>query len=432
MQKLLHRLSENELCVSNGSGNSTYTPVTFTKTEIIDNQISVLSSFGIETSKEDHELPSMYWLPKLHKSPYKQRYIAGSSKCSTKQISILLTKILTVIKDGLQTYSDTAFSRNGINQMWILKNSKTLLDNLKSRSLKTVSSISTYDFSTLYTTIPHVQLKSRLASLIKDSFFNKNGKRRYQFLVINKGPDSGYFVKEYSDSKFKYTENDIISMVNFLIDNIYVEFGGVIFQQTIGIPMGTNCAPLLADLFLYTYEAEFIQNLIARKQKNIAQSFNFTYRYIDDVLSLSNSDFDKYIHTIYPPELEIKNTTDSNKSSSYLDLLLSIDANKKLHTKLYDKRDDFDFHIVNFPFLDSNIPLSPAYGVYISQLIRYARACTEYTDFIDRSKILTSKLLNQGYKSDRLKVAINKFCGRYIDLFGVFGKSVSQFTNDVL
>ena len=95
-------------------------------------------------------------------------------------------------------------------------------------------------------------------------------------------------------------------MVNFLIDNIYVEFGGVIFQQTIGIPMGTNCAPLLADLFLYTYEAEFIQYLIARKQKNIAQSFNFTYRYIDDVLSLSNSDFDKYIHTIYPPELEIK------------------------------------------------------------------------------------------------------------------------------
>ena len=68
---------KNELCVSGGSGNSTYMPVTFTKTEIINNQISVLSSFGIDTSKENHELPSMYWLPKLHKSPYKQRYIAG-------------------------------------------------------------------------------------------------------------------------------------------------------------------------------------------------------------------------------------------------------------------------------------------------------------------------------------------------------------------
>ena len=70
--------------------------------------------------------------------------------------------------------------------------------------------------------------------------------------------------------------------------------------------MGTNCAPLLADLFLFTYEAEFIQKLTAHKQKNIAHLFYFTYRYIDDVLSISNSDFDEKIHTIYPPELNIK------------------------------------------------------------------------------------------------------------------------------
>ena len=237
----------------------------------------------------------------------------------------------------------------------------------------------------------------------------------------------GYFVREHSSSKVKYTETEIISMVNFLIDNIYVEFGGVTFRQTIGIPMGTNCAPLLADLFLYSYEAEFIQTLIAQKKNNIAQSF-----YIDDVLSLSNSDIDQYIHTIYPSELDIKNTTDSQKSSSYLDLLLSIGADNNLHTKLYDKRDDFDFHIVNFPFLDSNIPSSPAYGVYISQLIRYARACSEYSDFIDRSKILTSKLLNQGFQRDKLIVALKKFYGRYLDLFGKFGKSVSQFSKDVI
>ena len=159
---------KNELGLTGGTLNNTYAPVTFTKREIINNQTSVLETFGIEIPNEDHDLPSMYWLPKLHKSPYKQRYIAGSSKCSTKQMSILLTKILTVIKDGLETYSDTAFSRNGINQMWILKNSKTLLDNFKSRSLRKVSSISTYDFSTLYTTIPHSKLKSRLESLIKD------------------------------------------------------------------------------------------------------------------------------------------------------------------------------------------------------------------------------------------------------------------------
>ena len=73
----------------------------------------------------------MFWLPKLHKTPYKERYIASSYKCSTKELSILLTKILTVIKDGLQKYCNTVYSHSGVNQMWILKNSKTLLENLK-------------------------------------------------------------------------------------------------------------------------------------------------------------------------------------------------------------------------------------------------------------------------------------------------------------
>ena len=71
-----------------------------------------------------------------------------------------------------------------------------------------------------------------------------------------------YFVKNTSNAKNKYTENDIIRMLDFLIDNIFVEYGGVIFQRIIGIPMGTNCAPLLPDLFLYSYEAEFIQTPI--------------------------------------------------------------------------------------------------------------------------------------------------------------------------
>jgi len=67
-----------------------------------------------------------------------------------------------------------------------------------------------------------------------------------------------YFVKNYTNSKTKYTEDDIVNMINFLIDNIFI-FGGRIFQQTVGIPMGTNCAPLLADLFLHSYKAEFVQ-----------------------------------------------------------------------------------------------------------------------------------------------------------------------------
>ena len=109
-------------------------------------------------------------------------------------------------------------------------------------------------------------------------------------------------------------------MIDFLIDNIFVDFGGRIFQQTIGIPMGTNCAPLLADLFLYSYEAEFIQNLIKEGNRTLAKMFNLTFRYIDDVLSLNNKVFSDNLHRIYPPELKIKDTTDTLYAVSYLDL----------------------------------------------------------------------------------------------------------------
>ena len=115
-------------------------------------------------------------------------------------------------------------------------------------------------------------------------------------------------------------------------------------------------------------------------------------------------------------ELEIKDTMESNTSPSYLDLLLSIESDGQLRTSLYDKRDDFNFHITNLPFLSSNIPSSPAYGVFISQLIRYARACSSYECFILRAARLSSKLLGHEYVRKRLKSSLRKFYGRYGDL----------------
>ena len=268
--------------------------------------------------------------------------------------------------------------------MWILKNSKELLEHLQSPNFNHITNIKSFDFSTLYITIPHQKLKIRLATIIRNSFIHKNGNRRYTCLVLGrKGP---YFVKEHSDSKNKYTEDDIIKMLEFLVDNIFVVFGGKIFEQIVGIPMGTNCVPLLADIFLYSYEAEFIQTLLSNGKKKLASRFNFIYRYmyIDDVLSINNPDFENYLGQMYPAELEIKDTTESTTSASYLDLLLSIESDGQLRTSLYDKRNDFNFHITNFPFLSSNIPSSPAYNVFISQLIRYARACSSYECFILR------------------------------------------------
>ena len=106
-------------------------------------------------------------------------------------------------------------------------------------------------------------------------------------------------------------------MLEFLIDNIFVSFGGTLFQQVVGIPMGTNCAPLLAYLFLYSYESEFLQKLVKDKKIHESRAFNFTYRYIDDVLSINNSRFAEFLPLIYPPELEVKETTDTASSASF-------------------------------------------------------------------------------------------------------------------
>ena len=100
-------------CVDNSLSNPTYTPTTLTKDEILDNNSSVLCSFGISTKDEKLDLPSLYWIPKLPKCHFKQRYIAVSAKCSTKPLSKLLTYILSAVKTGLHSYCDTIYSRGG-------------------------------------------------------------------------------------------------------------------------------------------------------------------------------------------------------------------------------------------------------------------------------------------------------------------------------
>ena len=220
-------------------------------------------------------------------------------------------------------------------------------------------------------------------------------------------------------------------MLEFLVDNIFVVLVGKVFRQIVVIPMGANCAPLLADInvFFYSYEAEFIQSLLSAGRKQLASRYNFTYSYIDDVLSINNPKFENYFGQMYLVELDFKNTTESNTSASDLDLLLLIG---QLHTSIYDKRDDFNLYITKFPFLGSNILDSPAYGVFILQIIRYARACSSCECFILRAARLSNKLIEQGYVKECLKSSLKKCYGRYGDLIKQYEAPLSRMLNDIL
>ena len=128
-------------------------------------------------------------------------------------------------------------------------------------------------------------------------------------------------------------------MIEFLVDNIYVRFDGQLFRQTVGIPMGTNCAPLLADLLLYSYENEFLDKLVLigiEGKRKLVRKFNLSYRYIDDLISFNNKRVNEFISDIYPKEVTISETTESTSVASYLDLLFIRDENNNITTKLYE------------------------------------------------------------------------------------------------
>ena len=177
----------------------------------------------------------------------------------------------------------------------------------------------------------------------------------------------------------------LIQLVEFLIDNIYIKFGDVM-HQNIGIPMGTDCAPLLADLFLHYYEYKFINRVMKDKGTfYLAKMFNNTFRYIDDLVCINNHDhLEQNWKNIYPCELILEKDNACEKRATFLDLDIIIQEHGTLKTKLYDKRDAFQFDIVSFPHIHGNIPPMPAYGVYIGELIRIVRTCAEPMDAIER------------------------------------------------
>ena len=153
------------------------------------------------------------------------------------------------------------------------------------------------------------------------------------------------------------------------MENTYVQFGDMVYQQIVGIPMSTNCAPLIADLFLYCYERDFMSNLQKSKRFDLIDKFNDTSRYLDDIFTIHNPEFAEHIPDIYPRVLQLNKANISDKETSFLDLNIKV-VGSNIHTSVYDKRDDFGFPIVNFPWLSGDVPRLPSYGIYISQLVR--------------------------------------------------------------
>ena len=273
--------------------------------------------------------------------------------------------------------------------------------------------MSNYDFSTLYTSLPHNLIKDKLIDLIERTF-NRKG---LPYLACN---DSNTFFTSENPKKYHaWSCQNVCDVLNFLLDNMHIRSGTKLYRQVVWIPMGTNCALLVANLFLFCYERDLMMSLSDDKKADIIDAFNTTFRYLDDISNINNVYFNNIVSQIYPSELQPNSATTSDTEATFLDLHLSI-YNDIVSTKIYDKRYDFDFEIVNFPFLDGDAPRSTSYGVYIFQLIRFATASSHVAEFNTRNKLLTQKLLKQGYLYHKHRKTFSKFYRRYYDLIFKF------------
>ena len=172
--------------------------------------------------------------------------------------------------------------------------------------------------------------------------------------------------------------------------------------------MGTNCAPFLANLFLFAYERSYIDSMVLDGNTDLAMLLSNTFRYQDDCIIFNDhGTFSTKWNEIYPPEMQLVKTNEGNKCN-LLDLHIEI-ADGKFTYRKYDKRADFNFEVINYPFLGSNIPQQPSYGVFISQLIRFCEINCNVSEFKSDIDLLVTKLVAQNFDIDTIKIKFHSF-----------------------
>ncbi len=252
-----------------------------------------------------------------------------------------------------------------------------------------------------------------MASVIKLAF--KHSKNKF-IAIYNK---SSAFVNSTRNGTCYFDESSLINAVNYLMDNCYFTLGGLIFKQIIGVPMGVDPGPFIANLTLWFYENRYLEKLYKNDYFS-AKLLNRTFRLIDDITTI-NSDgvFQEHMGKMYPASLVLNRENTSDSTAHVLDLNISINEGQ-FEIGIYDKREDFPFNIVQFVPTSSNVPRNILYGVFSTQVIRYFRVCSSLETYRNRISNLIQIFLHLGYDQRLLRNLYYKICKRhrFIDKFG--------------
>ena len=395
----------------------TFSQYNGTEEEVIANHQSIIQNeYNIKIQDQNRSIPYLYWLPKFHKEVVAFRFITAGTKCTTKTLSVNIGIALQTCMKVIRQKSQYDNFYKEMNDYFVIDKTQTasqfLLSNNFCRKKKTVSS---YDFQTLYTHIPHQQLNANIKKFVKRAFETK-GK---EYICVTKR--SAFFSTKRHTNFSCFTFNSLLSAISYLINNSFINFKGSIFRQCIGIPMGTNSAPHMANIYLAEYEHKFIRKLENNNKVNELRLLQNIFRFQDDLLVLNdNGYFDTIYHDIYPEVMVLNNTNVSPQKVNFLDITISV-YQGKFRYECYDKRNDFNFNVISFPYMCGNLPLVQMHGLFVSQLVRYCYTNSTFNAFVECSKTLYKKLIVQGFQPHRLRKNFDKFCQQHLDTWSKFG-----------
>ena len=358
-------------------------------------------------------LARIFWNPKLHKNPYKARFIAEAKKCVTKPLNILVNSCLKLLRENFKKYCEAIYNNSGINLFWSIDSSLQFLNTLNNND---VYNLQVYDFTTLYTRLDLVEVETMINEVVDLIFSDRN-----KYICISKADHNiCFFSKKEYNNHYSFNKTDLKESVKFIIYNTYIVFGGTVLVQTRGIPMGGNSSSPIADLTVSKREYNYMRKLMKEKKFNLAKILSNNCRYVDDLITLNYLYFHNIIKDVYPASLDMERAGSNNKNVNYLDLNIDITPDG-LSVSVYNKTDDFNFHVVSLTFPHSNIPMEIGYNVFFSQLLRYGNICTNLDSFTFHLNKMFKILLDRGYQYNRLVKNIKRCMRKYILVFRKFG-----------
>ena len=376
----------NELGLK-GEGSATYTSVRKKSDKIVSqHKKDVKEKFGVDVTVENEKLPNIYWLPKLHKNPLKFRFIIAAPSCSVKALSKAVTSVFRLFYNQIENYNMKCCYYSSVKTFWVIENNKEVLNSLNKLNKRgKASRISTFDFSTLYTKIPHDKLLKVLDELTDVCF---NGGDRELLSATKSG---ARWVTKPSTFGITFTKVSFKEAVKYLMNNCFFTLGDHVYRQKIGIPMGSDPAPFMANLFLYHYESKYVKE-VKKSDIFVARKFRHTFRFIDDLVAINDDgELEKCQSDIYPSELELKKEHGDN-NVSFLDLSIDIKG-RFFETSLYDKRDSFPFSIVRMPYKCSNMPSKIFKATIGGEILRIGRASSSKVSFFGSARIVLERVM---------------------------------------